>query len=176
MWAVNALFEDEKRKIYCLIVYGPVLLLWCGNFNFFRELPKIFRFNDSTNFNFYPTKKLLPIYWKISNSLVWRSILGAGSSLMKHFQLELWITWIIRNFNWLWNVERCCAQIFPLLTHQNTIYTYRIMGKSVEVIWRTKWKKGGWQIRDKVKVSSLRNKSENFSETKFISPPIYMSN
>lgn len=35
------------------------------------------------------------------------------------------------------------------------------MGKSVEyheveVIWRTKWKKGGWQIRDIVKVSSSK--------------------
>lgn len=34
MWAVNALFEDEKRKNLLPYCYGPVLL-WCGNFNFF---------------------------------------------------------------------------------------------------------------------------------------------
>lgn len=34
--------------------------------------------------------------------------------------------------------------------------SYRIMGKNLvynEVIWRTKWSKGGWKVSDIVKVS-----------------------
>lgn len=58
----------------------------------------------------------------------------------------------------------------------------RIMGKNLvynEVIWRTKWSKGGWKVSDIVKVR--HHKGTFFSHVSgtyvhFISHSIYMSN